>query len=514
MPQRTGNRRQEILLLPECLDDYVGEDNPVRALDLFVDQLDLPKLGFSVKEKHSVGRPVEFLPQQLLKLHIYGYLNQIRSSRKLERETKRNLEVIWLMEKAQPDHWTINEFRRRNKKAFKNVLREFHKICDLLELFGKEIAAIDGSFFKALNNKSKNFTAAKLEKLEQKIDAAIEAYDQALEENDLAQSDSEEPSSEQAESESEDQIDRDAFEEMEVKNFQPSGSIKELQAKKQRLDELKQRAERSASGQVSLTDPDSRLLKKGNQCVVGHNVQCAVDSKSHLIAHIAIAQAGNDANQLEPLAKATCEALKIDPEEESPLHVVADSGYYNCAQIDNCEKENIAVHVPARTTTAVKTPGYRVDDFEYDEENDKYICPQGSLLHRHSDTTRKEIVYQTYYNTSACSECELRTTCTKGKFRKLHISEYRAIERKVAKRIEDHPEIYSRRKELAELPFGTMKAIWGYSQFMLKGKQGCEAELNLMGFCFNWKRALNLVGIERLMEAISLFLCSAIASGR
>lgn len=521
-------RRQDQQLLPECLDDYISKDNPVRALDIFVDKLDLGALGFEVKAEHTVGAPTSFERPVLLKLLIYGYLNQIRSSRKIEAETGRNLEVIWLTEKAQPDHWTINEFRKVNLKAFKAVLRDFHKVCGQLKLFGKELEAIDGSFFKALNNKSNNYTQSKLDRLETKIDAAIDAYNEAL---DQEVSDKDKDKLEPHQSSPQEEVTNPAevapttlsgktkdrqqhlcFEQAESdpeaesgeapKNLRAEGTLEELQAKKRRIGELRQEAAQSPSGQVSGNDPDSRLLKKGNQSVVGHNVQSVVDAEAHLLSHVEIVQAGNDRGQLEPMARAACEAIGIEPGEEDPLEVVADGGYYNSGQIHECEEAWMQVHVPAGKTTAIDEPGYRVGDFEYDTEADEYVCPEGQRLWRHSDTTDKKTTYRVYYNTAACRECPCREDCTKGKYRKIRISQYREVEQKVARRLEEHPEIYARRKGLAEHPFGTIKSVWGYGQFMVTGAEKCDGELNLMAFCYNWKRVLSVVGMDKLIEAI------------
>ena len=487
-------RRQDQLLLPECLDDYVAADNPVRALDVFVDSLDLGSLGFEIKAPSTVGAPLTYERETLLKLLVYGYLNQIRSCRRLEVETKRNLEVIWLTEKAQPDHWTINEFRKTNLKAFRNVLRQFHRVCQRLSLFGKELEAIDGAFFKALNNKANNYTQAKLDRLEKKIDAAIDAYNTALDEEtaETAETDGRKP----------------------PKNLRAVGTPEELQAKKQRIAELRAAAEASSTGQVSVNDPDSRLLKKGSQSVVGHNVQSVVDGKKHLLAHVEIVSAGNDRNQLEPMARSGCEALGIDldkPRGRSAAgpSIVADGGYYHAAQIERCEAAGLRVHVPAGKTTAIDRPGYRNKDFRYDESNDQYVCPQGKRLERHSDTRQKEITYRVYYDTASCRDCPCREQCTGGKYRKLKISQYRETERRVARRLEREPEIYGRRMGLAEHPFGTLKSVWGYGQFMVTGKDKCDGELNLMALCYNWKRALAEVGTEALMEAIEAVLSAA-----
>lgn len=512
----SNTSRQQVMLLPECLDDYVSEDNPVRALDLFVEGLDLAKLGFKLRQS-AKGRPVEYSNKMLLKLFVYGYLNQIRSSRKLERETKRNLEVIWLTEKAQPDHWTINEFRKENSNAFKNVLRQFHKVCDRLKLFGKELEAIDGTFFKARNSKANNYTEAKLKRIEAKIDKAIENYNGAFDSEespaDISASDinqhddhDEGDGTRELDLPSEESKDEEPTDIAKIKNLRAEGTLEELKEKKRHIERLKNAAKESPSGQISLIDRDSRLLKKGGKSLVGHNVQCAVDGANTLISNIQIVQAGNDGDQIESMAKAACESLGIEPEPKKTIDLIADGGYFNIAQISRLEEAGIRVHIPAPNRSKVRTPGFALTDFIHDKSLDKYICPQGRQLHRRNDLVGKAMNYHIYSNTSACRQCPVREKCTKAKYRKIQVSEHRKIEKAVARRIEENPQIYAKRKELAELPFGIMKSIWGYEQFMVTGHKGCNGELNLMGLCFNWKRVLNLVKLETLMEAITAFL--------
>jgi len=438
------------MLLPECVEDYVSEQNPVRVLDVYIENLDLGALGFDLEAEGTVGAPVCFEPKTLLELLVYGYLNQIRSSRKLEAETRRNLEVIWLTEKAQPKYWTINQFRKNNAKAFREVLRDFHVPAHSTE------GSTEGP-----------------------------------------------PSSPEDSTAAQEQEPREAAHSSEPpKNLRAEGSLEELEAKKRHIGELRQQAQESESGQVSGHDPDSRLLKKGNQSVVGHNVQSVVDGKHHLLAHVQIVQSGNDRGQLYPMMQAACEALEITPSPQHPVQGVADGGYFHAGQIARCEESGIEVHVPAGKTTAIDEPGYRAEDFTYEPSADEYICPEGHRLQRHSDTTLEEITYRVYYNTAACRECPCRQQCTKGQYRKLRISQYRETEQAVARRLEEHPETYPRRKELAEHPFGTIKSVWGYREFMVTGAEKCEGELNLMAFCYNWKRAISVLGVEKLMEAV------------
>jgi hypothetical protein len=242
---------------------------------------------------------------------------------------------------------------------------------------------------------------------------------------------------------------------------------------------------------------------------VGHNVQSVVDGKHHLIAHIQIVQAGNDSRQLEPMARA---ALRIAPGKDRRVDIVADGGYNNSAQIARCEEDGMRAHVPARKETAQQQAGYEIGDFVHDAPADEYICPQGKRLRRHGDTAQKEIVYRVYYDTQACRGCPCLEQCTTGKYRKLKISPYREAEQEVTRRLVEQPEIYERRKTLAEHPFGTIKSIWGYGQFMVKGAEGCEGELNLIAFAYNWKRAVAVAGLKALTEALFRLIWPAMAA--
>lgn len=519
MGNSRGIDRDEIMLLPERLDDYVSHDNPVRVLDAWVDKLDLPALGFSVKEKWSVGRP-GFDEGSLLKLLIYGYLNRIRSSRRLETETRRNLEVIWLTCKRQPDHWTINNFRTRNRKAFKETLRQFHFVCFKLELFGRELIGIDGTFFKASNSKARNFTQAKIDAKTAKVDKAIEAYDQALEEAEKR----EQPASKAGPSPSEDtpqgrnEIEADREQQAGGEPEEPKAeqsddsaapaSKVELEAKlaglkerRAKLEALKEQAQQSESGQVSLVDPDSRLLTKGGKSLVGHNVQMSIDNKAHLIVETMIVQAGNDMQQLHPMAEVSCKLLGVDPGSDA-IDVLADGGYGNYQQIAECEHDGMRVHVPEAEKREAGNGEYPLESFTYIPASDSYTCAQNKQLTRHSDTIQRGTNYRVYYNSKACRDCPVREQCTAGAYRKLKVNEYSEEIERVAERMAAEPEKYAQRKGLAEHPFGTIKSIWGYGEFLLRGREGCEAELSLMALSYNWKRVLAEVGVERMLEVI------------
>jgi transposase len=468
-----GIDRNERQLLPESLEDYVGPENPVRVIDAFIDGLNLGELELIVKEPGSVGRD-GYDPRALLKLYIYGYLNRIRSSRALERESRRNLEVIWLTGKLQPDHWTINDFRRKNSKAFKAVLREFNLLCLKLDLFGRELVAIDGAFVSGVNSKSRNFTRKKLDKLIKRIDERVAEYLKKLE--------STEGAKEQLGSGEEKDL---------------SEKLKQLEEKRREYKEMLAEAEVSPSGQLSLSDPDSRMLKKGTQSTVGYNVQIAVDGKEHLIAAAEVTQDPNDFEQLEPMASASQEFL-----ESENLKVVADGGYASGEQVERCEKKGFEVHVPERATAKSAKGVYARERFRYDEESDSYICPENQELKAHKNSVIKGVEYRVYYSVAACRDCPVRAQCTGGKYRKIQINPWHETMVEVRARVKREPEIYARRKGLVEHPFGTIKHWQGQGFFLCRGKEKVTGEFMLSCLAYNLRRVLNIKGVAELLKEL------------
>lgn len=476
MAYEQGIDRAQPLLLPESLDDYVSQSNPVRVIDAFVESLELHELDMDCKEPGTVGRD-GYDPRALLKLYMYGYLNRIRSSRRLEQETKRNLEVIWLMRKLQPDHWTINEFRRRHAKAFKKLLKKFNLLCLKMGLFGGELVALDGSFIKAVNSKTRNYTSKQLKEVVERIEQTIRDYLEKL------SSDFDEDGSGGRGGQNSDEATAQALAALEQKR----GKWQD------RLDE----AEASENKQVSLSDPDSRRLNKRNQKTVGYNAQVAVDGQHHLIAAAELTQDGNDLRQLEPMSRAAKEELGVER-----LKVLGDTGYHNLLQIHQCEEQGIEVHSPARAPRASEKDFYPVRAFHYDAEQDCYRCPNGQQLTRHADDKQGEVIYRIYYNSAACRDCSLRKECTKAKYRKLHIHQYAEVGEKVATRLKEEPEIYARRKGLVEHVFGTIKWDWQQGALMTRGLVSTRGEWMLSCLAYNLRRSLNLLGVERLLEAL------------
>lgn len=473
MPYLHGAPRNQVLLLPESVEDYVGPENPVRVIDAFVEGLELQSLGLA-ESTSGPGAPA-YDPKALLKLFIYGYLQRIRSSRELEKATRRNLEVIWLLRQLTPDHWTINAFRRTHRQAFKGTFRQFHLLCAQLDLFGRELVAIDGTFLKAVNSPARNFSQAKLETQLAEIDARTEAYLQKLE-----QADQESAGHGGAES-----------------------TAAALREKLGKLEELRQayhamlaQVAAEPASQVSLTDPECRSLCKGHAHTVGYNAQIAVDARHHLIVVEEVIRDPNDSQQLAPMAIAAKEVLGVEH-----LASTADRGYYNIEQLQCCEDAGVETYVPA--PRAANPPGFGLERFTYLPERDCYRCPQGRELQRHQDTTKSSGRYRTYYHVAACRDCPLRSECTRGKYRKLALHEHAATIDAARERLRAHPEMMGRRRGLVEHPFGTLKFWMGYGVLLTRGLENVRTEFTLSCLAYNLRRVLNLIEVPTLLKAIA-----------
>jgi transposase len=471
-----GDDRQQQWLMPRYLDDYVGADNAVRVIDLFVERLDFKEAGLPLSSD-GPGRP-GYAPADLLKLFIYGYLNRVRSSRDLERLSQRNVEVIWLLRHLQPDHKTISEFRREHRAAFKAIFRQFNVVCRDLELFGAELVAIDGSIFQAVNAKDNNFTQPKLEALLERIDAGIEGYLKELEGNESAEHDAVHGA---AKAQSSPQL---------------ASKLEKLQARQEHYARLLEGLKQSGASQISLIDADGRLMKKSTSkdCIVGYNVQSAVDAAHHLMVEVVATTQGNDVGQLNAVAQQAKEQLGV-----SELSVVADGGYYASHDLKAAAAQGIRVHVPAPRDKMDKAGLYARASFSYQQGTDCYKCPAGQELTRHSDTPQDGKVYEVYYNSAACAACALRAKCTAGKYRKIkHVTEHEVMER-IAARFKEQPDIYPQRKNLVEHPFGTLKFWWAQGTFLTRGLAAVNAEISLSALAYNLRRALNILGVPALL---------------
>lgn len=471
-----GEERGQEQLLPARVEDYVKENAPVRFVDAFVEGLDLLALGFARVKPAETGRP-PYDPRDLLKLYVYGYLQRVRSSRRLEAEGTRNLEVIWLLRGVRPDFKTVADFRKDNRACFKGVFREFNLLCRKLELFGAELVAIDGAKFKAVNSAKRHYTAEQLQELVLQIDQRIEEYLGRLETEDAA-----------------------------VADMPAAPTRVELQAKLAQLRERRGRyhdyqTQLTQSGQteISLTDPDSRGQKKVG---VGYNVQIAVDAKHDLIVEPEVVQDQNDLAQLHPMAKAAKAGLAVEK-----LQAVADTGYHEAGQLEKCEQAGLETYVPASAGTSGQAPGgrtvYPKTAFIYETARDVYRCPAGQELKLGCSGKTQGKARDYYYNVAACGACVRRTECTTAKYRKLSRLKNEAVVERQAARVAARPEIVARRKTIVEHVFGTLR-LWGHDQFLCRGLAAVQAEFSLSALSYNLRRALNVLDVAKLTAGLAL----------
>ena len=478
MPHITGHDRSQLLLLPESLDDYVGPENPVRFVEAFVDGLDLAAAGFSRVESKDTGR-ASYLPADLLKLYIYGYLNRIRSSRRLEAETHRNVEVIWLLRHLKPDFKTIADFRRDNRKAFRPVFRQFVLLCKQLDLFGRELLAVDGTRIKAVNNKDRNFTRASLREFIKLADKKLDDYLQRLDQSDA---------SEQATGGSR------------VENLREK--IAAVRERRDRCQEMLADLERTGEDQISLTDPDSRAMAAHTHVAVGYNVQVAVDSKHKLIVEQQVTNQVVDMGLLRETAEPAKQILGVDT-----IDVVADKGYFKIEDIEACEKAGMMPHVPRpQRGPSVRGGLFRKDEFEYDAETDSMICPAGRRLQPYSSSLVRGLKKINYANRAACRDCPLRSRCTSNQFRQVSRLENEAVLDRMAARLRQRPDILNQRRESVEHPFGSIKQWMYQGAFLMRGLERVRAEFSLTALVYNIRRVLNLVAFDELMAVVTAML--------
>ncbi|MBW8852918.1 MAG: IS1182 family transposase [Bradyrhizobium sp.] len=486
---KTGVSRDQPSLLPPRVEDYVAGNNPVRVIEAFVAALDLGKLGFrDVGSSGGAGQP-PYDPADLLKLYLYGYLNRIRSSRSLEREAGRNLELIWLMKHLVPGYRTIAKFRQENWKALKAVNREFVLMLRELALVGGEVVAIDGAFFDGNASKASIKTQRKLAKRLAEIDQEIEAYGAALEANDSAEA--ERPPG-----------GRDGGDE--GGGGDVAQKVAALMAKRASLQADLARLEESGQTQLSRTDADARLLAKNGQVVAGYNVQIAVDDKHKLIAASEVVNDGNDTGQLYAMAKAAKEELGVET-----LTALADTGYYNGHTLKDCEENGIVAYVPPAKRTKRLEAQDRIshEAFAYDAEADVYRCPAGKLLRptdgRKTNGNRIEIRYVS--RKSDCDACALRTRCVTDKIptRTVQRWEHEAVLDRHRARMQDADAQMRRRAELVEHPFGTLKCRAGYRHFLVRGFDKVRGEWSLMALCYNFSRVLSILGFDSFMAYLA-----------
>jgi len=470
-----GADRTQITLLPARLDDYIAEDNPVRVVDVFIDELDLIGLGFDGMAPAETGRPA-YHPAVLLKIYVYGYLNRLQSSRRLERETQRNVELMWLTGCLAPDFKTIADFRRDNGEAIRRVCREFVELSRQFGLFGDGVVAVDGSKFKAVNNRDKNFTPHKLKARRQQLEESIGRYLNEL-----------------------DRADREPA-------TVPPARVSRLKEKMawvkdhlRKLGTIERRLLQSPDQQISLTDPDARSMATSGRGtgIVGYNVQTVVDTEHHMIVAHEVTNVGHDRAQLT-----TRSTLARDALGQEKLTVLADRGYFDSKEIRQCIEEKIIPLVPKPLTSNSRADG-RFDkrDFVYIAKRDEYRCPAGERAIWRFSTIENGLTIHKYWS-SACPRCSMKSRCTTSKYRRIARWEHEQVLDDMQRRLERTPEASRLRRQTAEHPFGTLKAWMGATHFLTKTLPRVRTEMSLHVLAYNLKRALSIFGTQPLIAFI------------
>jgi len=468
-----GEDRTQVTLLPECLDDYVESENPVRVIEVFVDGLDLGALGFVGVDPAATGRPA-YHPAALLKIYIYGYLNRIQSSRRLEREAQRNVELMWLTGRLTPDFKTIANFRKDNGPAIRNVCRQFVVLCQRLDLFAQAIVAIDGSKFKAVNNRDRNFTRAKMQRRMAQIEENIARY--------LADMDT---------------ADRAEPAIAEAKTSRLRDKIAALKQQMQQLKEIETRMLAAPDQQISLTDPDARSMNTRGSGIVGYNVQTAVEPKNHLIVSHEVTNVGNDRGHLATMANQAREAMGTEE-----LTVIADRGYFSGDEILACDQAGMTPFVPKPLNSNSKAEGrFGKPDFIYIASDDEYRCPAGQRLIKRFTTVEAGMTLNVYWS-SACPRCPIKAQCTTGSERRVRRWVHEAVIDAMQERLDRDPEKMRVRRQTVEHPFGTIKYWMGAAHFLMKTLERVRTEMSLHVLAYNLKRVMRLLGIGGLIAAM------------
>ena len=471
-----GEDRMQQTLLPHCLEDYVGEENPVRVIEVFIDELNLAALGFAGMTPAATGRPA-YHPSTLLKIYLYGYLNRIQSSRRLEREAQRNIEVMWLVGRLAPDFKTIADFRKDNGVAIRAVCGQFVALCRRLKLFTGAVVAIDGSKFKAVNNRDKNYTVAKVAGRMEQVDASIARYLRAL-----------------------DRADREESDIAEAKSVRLKEKIGGLRQQMQALKVMQQTVQDAPDQQVSLTDPDARSMATSGKgtATVGYNVQIAVDAEHHLIVAHEVINQGYDRHQLAPMASKAQQATGCEQ-----LTALADRGYFTGDQVLSCESTGVAPIVPKTLTSSGAKRGFFTrQDFIYDAEHDHYTCPAGAKLTKATRRADHTEDLDFYRHLSACFTCSLRPRCTPTKLRRIKRWVNEDVLDRMQARLDRMPDAMGTRRQTVEHPFGTLKAWMGATHFLTRTLDKVRTEMSLHVLAYNLKRMIRIFGVGPLMAAI------------
>jgi transposase len=471
-----GEDRRQSFLLPASLDDYVTEDNPVRVVEAFIDELDLGTLGFEGVQPAATGRPA-YHPSTMLKIYLYGYLNRLQSSRRLEREAQRNIELMWLTGRLAPDFKTIANFRRDNGSAIRAACGQFIELCRRLNLFTKTVVAIDGSKFKAVNNRDKNYTAAKVGKRVEQVDASITRYLAAL-----------------------DRADRQDSDVAEARTTRIKEKIAALRRQMQVLKDMEQQVRAAPDQQVSLTDPDARSMATSGRGtgIVGYNVQTAVDAEHHLIVSHEVTNVGHDRTQLAPMALKAQEATGCEE-----ITALADRGYFNGEQVLACEGTGVLPCVPKTLWPSLAERGFFTrQDFVFDAESDHYTCPAGAKLTRGAERSDRKDDIDHYRHLTACLTCALKPKCTPDKLKRVKRWRHEGVLDKMQARLDRMPDAMGVRRQTVEHPFGTLKSWMGSTHFLTKTLAKVRTEMSLHVLAYNIKRLIQMFGVSPLIDAI------------
>ncbi|TAM54273.1 MAG: IS1182 family transposase [Paraburkholderia sp.] len=472
-----GDDRKQVSLLPECIDDYIGQDDPVRVIDVFVDDLELEDLGFNGAIPALTGRP-SYHPGVMLKIYIYGYLNRVPSSRRLERECQRNVELMWLTGRLAPDFKTIADFRRDNGAAIRNVCRRFVELCRGLKLLSSDIVAIDGSKFKAVNSRDKNYTTGKIDKRRQQIEESIQRYLDAIE-----------------------TADRTNPTGSDVKAVRLYEKIARLRQEMRELARVRKQLQKQPDKQLSKTDSDARSMATSGRGsgIVGYNVQVAVDAKHHLIVEHEVTNVGNDHGQLSRMAASAKRAMA-----KPKLKVLADRGYFSGPEIRACELNNISAYVPKPLTSASRKKGlFTKADFVYVARDDVYRCPAGERAIHRFDTVENDMNLRVYWP-SACPRCPMKKQCSPSDYRRIRRWEHEDILEAMQRRLDRKPDAMTIRRSTVEHVFGTLKHWMGPAHFLTRTLGRVSTEMSLQVLAYNIKRVINILGVLRAMKSVKL----------
>ena len=471
-----GVNRKRKISFPEYIDDYITENNQVRVIDAFVDSLNLDELCFKKAEEISTGRP-GYNPADMLKLFLYGYMTRNTSSRRLEAEVGRNIELMWLLRKLKPDHRTIAEFRKQNKEAIQKVFHQLVALCKDWDLFGMEVVAVDGSKFRACNSKKNNFSKKNLARKIKYIDEKLDEYMSEFDQNDASE------------------VSNRALDKEEIKK-----RVKELRRRKETYQKYQDELEEKGINEISTTDLDARLMAVNNNGVdVCYNVQTVVDSKHKLVVDCNVINNPTDHGQLGEMAGRAKKLFEVDS-----IKALADKGYYNADDLKACEKEGIITYVAKQVfSNATGEREFYSDKFEYNREKDVYICPAGYELSCSIKRITEKTKRLNYKNNKACGQCEYKDLCTESKNGRVIA---RTIDQDfldtVDQRTSENKELYKTRQMIVEHPFGTIKRGWGLSYFLTRGTESVKTEASLAFLAYNMKRVINILGVKKIVKRL------------